>query len=166
MSKEWLTDEEWHLVEGRMPIACVDVLPLRNAEGSPQEVGLIWRPAPVDQHWCLIGGRILRNESVEEAQQRLLTDSLGPHIRWRSRTNEQPIYVAQYFPHKRAGYPRDPRKHAVALTYVVDLDGRIEPSGEAAGGFRWFASDSLSSVDFGFEQGLVVERCLAALRDL
>ena len=71
--------------------------------------------------------------------------------------------VAEYFPDKRPRARHDPRKHAVALGYVVKLTGSITPMGEAVD-FRWFAANELPPDDeIGFDQAAVISELASSL---
>jgi ADP-ribose pyrophosphatase YjhB (NUDIX family) len=163
----WSSDEDWAWAEDRVPIPCVDLLPILVVDGdaSPQ-VGLIRRRVPEgDVRWALIGGRIRRDESLLDAVRRHVVETLGvePVI---AGTDPQPVYVAQYFPERRQGFPWDPRKHAVSLTFVAALNGNPSARGEALE-FSWFDAENLpSSRSFGFGQDLVVQACLRLIREI
>jgi hypothetical protein len=163
----WIPDADWARIQHQVPIACVDVLPVRpgDAPGAAiLEVGLIHRLTPdPGPRWCLVGGRILFEETLAEALERQVLVTLGPEAHARSLTGDHPLYVAQYAPTPRPGFERDPRQHAIGLTYAAFLEGTVRPTGEALD-FRWFSTDSLGSVEFGFGQGAVVRACLDRLR--
>lgn len=121
------------------PIACVDVLP-RTAVDGEVKFGLIRRKDPEGvQVWALVGGGIHRGEAIEEAIERHLRETLGAAIEWRLPEARVPQLVAEYFPWEHGGDGLDPRKHAIAMTYVVDVDGEPRVSGEALA-FEWFAA--------------------------
>lgn len=159
-----LAASTWSLCQRSLPIACVDVLPVQVFKRDEPRVGLINRDsAGAGLKWCLIGGRILRDESLEAAIAGIVKDALGGDVRVLSLTGEQPLYVAQYFSSPRNGYPTDPRKHAVALTYAVEFSGHPAPQGEAKA-FEWFKASALpGSSDFGFGQDMVARACLDIL---
>lgn len=164
----WLAAEEWGRVQQLVPIVCVDVLPLRRAAGSSDEaveIGLIRRQTPHQgARWCLVGGRLLRNESLPEAICRQVMETLGPGAVVQPPVDLRPVYVAQYFSRPRVGELFDPRQHAVGLTYALMVSGDVRPQGEALD-FAWFSPASLPPVEaFGFEQERVVAACLDWLR--
>jgi ADP-ribose pyrophosphatase YjhB (NUDIX family) len=163
----WLSEPDWVRIQHQIPIACVDVLPVRPADASSaavREVGLIYRGTPdAGDRWCLIGGRMLFEESLTEALARHVRTTIGREVQARSLTGDQPLYVAQYAPTQRPGFERDPRQHAIGLTYAAVVEGPEDPQGEALD-FRWFSVDSLDGVEFGFGQGHVVLECLHRLR--
>ena len=56
-----LPRQKWDRVRAAVPIACVDVLPVkRDAAGSVVAVGLIRRTMGDRSVWCHLGGRVLR----------------------------------------------------------------------------------------------------------
>ncbi|HEU5441891.1 MAG TPA: DUF4916 domain-containing protein [Ktedonobacterales bacterium] len=166
--ESWLTDAEWESVQRAVPIVCVDVLAVKRTDELALRVaavGLILRETPHQgRRWCLVGGRVLHDEALEEAITRQLRDTLGSAIEFSLSDAQRPLYVAQYLPTRRADFPQDPRKHAVALTYCVEVDGAVAPQNEALD-FAWYSPDRLPPRDqFGFEQDRVVDLCLARLR--
>ncbi len=142
-----------------MPILCVDVL--LSPRERPTTIGLI-RRATYDggNGWCLVGGRVLRNEHLSTAVERHVAATLGDDLRVDLSTLAMRT-VVEYFTEPGAGDFFDPRKHAVALTYTAICDGMPHPRGEALG-FRWFDIGDLGNIDFGFGQGNVIDRVLAA----
>lgn len=148
----------WADIQQHVPIVCVDVLPMRN---DRTEYGLILREtADEGQKLCLVGGRILRNETVAEAVSRQLLTTLGPDISFDPGDDPQPAYVAQYFPEPRPDHSWDSRKHAVALTFVIDIAGSITPREEALD-FVWRpVQEPPLRAEMGFAQHRAVHRCL------
>jgi ADP-ribose pyrophosphatase YjhB (NUDIX family) len=152
----------YELVTRLVPIACIDLLP-RRTRGQATELGLIQRhDASGAVVWCLLGGGVHRHESLSEAAARHLRTTLGPGVTWQEPDYAHPATVGEYFPEQRPGAGHDPRKHAIALTYVVTLDGELSARGEALD-FRWFAPADLPLAGMGFGQGAVVRRLLGAL---
>jgi ADP-ribose pyrophosphatase YjhB (NUDIX family) len=159
----WLREDDYRLIQNSVPIACVDIAPLRLDErGGIEAIGLIFRDTPHQgRRWCLVGGRVQRNETLAAAASRQLRQTLGDGIRFQLDPDDQPVYVAQYFPTRQPVGVIDPRQHAVTMNYFVAIEGEIVPKGEALE-FRWFAPDSLPNPDqFGFEQDRVLRECLA-----
>ena len=157
----WLTEAEYQRVRETVPIVCVDIVPLRVEAGAVKQVGLILRDAP-DQgrRWCLVGGRVWRNETLAEAVTRHIQETMGPEIRFHLDPDAQPIYVAQYFPTRRPVGVIDLRQHSVAMNYCVRIGGEVATGGEAHE-FRWFDVNRLPSPDeFGFEQDRILDECL------
>lgn len=141
----WLSEKEWKFVQRKLPIACVDIVPIRPGDGATPHVGLIQRTSPFDDglRWCQIGGRIRRDETVRTSLLRHLHGTLeGVHVLLPS--DPQPDYVMQWFPTPPAeqdgvAYGADPRRHAVALSFVVELLGDpVRVEGGEAHRFEWF----------------------------
>jgi ADP-ribose pyrophosphatase YjhB (NUDIX family) len=155
----WLSPEDYSFVRKLVPILCVDVL--LSPRGRSSAVGLI-RRATYDggTGWCLVGGRVLRDEKLDTAVARHVTATLGAGLRLDAATLQLRA-VAEYFTEPRPGELHDPRKHAVALTYTAACEGIACPVGEAFD-FRWFDIGELGNVDFGFGQDGIVARVLAA----
>lgn len=166
MSNGWIPDDEWEHIQRILPIVCVDTLPItRTATGQITAIGLILRDVEEQgQGWCLIGGRVQFGESLAEAVTRHMRDTLGGDVEFDIAHVQQPLYVAQYFTTARKGYLVDSRKHAVALTYALEIVGAPDPQNEALD-FQWFTLDKLPpSGDFVFGQDRVVAECLERLQ--
>lgn len=153
----WLSEEDYKSVREKVPILCVDVL--LSPMGDPQLVGLIHRKTYNDGNgWCLVGGRVLRNEHLTNAVDRHVLTTLGNGIKLDHSTLVFRT-VIEYFPELLDGEFHDPRKHAVALTYTAFCEGHAEAIGEASD-FHWFEISELPQVNFGFGQGEVVSRLI------
>lgn len=164
-----LSPKQWRWIQKRVPIACVDVLPIRRevlAGGSRTTVGLIFRDTPHQRRrWCLIGGRLIRNESFASAIARELHEALGDGIRFEIEAEPQPIFVAQYFTESRSEGGHDPRQHAVGVTFCVVLSGAVRAQGEAID-FKWFDEAKLPAAhEFGFDQDRLVTSILKRLHN-
>ena len=158
---QWMPDEDYEFIQAHVPILCVDVL--LSPVGDPRQVGLIRRAAPDGDAWCLIGGRVLRNEPLPAAVERHVEATLGTTVHVDLSTLELGA-VIEYFTERGASGFYDPRKHAVAITYAASCEctGEPEALGEAFE-FAWFKIDQLSEVSFGFGQGDAVARVLKKL---
>jgi ADP-ribose pyrophosphatase YjhB (NUDIX family) len=158
-SDTWIPCDEYQQIQQRVPILCVDLLLLGP---SADAVGLIRRATYAgNEGWCLIGGAVGRNEALLSALARHVEDTLGPAVSY-DLASLDPLAIAEYFTEPLAGQLHDPRKHAVALSYVGTLTGEPHVGGEATA-FRWFGRSELETVDFGFDQGRVVSRLLSRL---
>ncbi len=158
---DWIPEEEYKAILRRVPILCVDLLPLRPDGGA---VGLILRETYDGRKgWCLIGGAVTRNKGLLTALRWHLRTTLGPNF-LADLGQAHPVTTIEYFSNPNLGEFYDPRKHAVALTYAASCSGTPEcqEEGEALD-FRWVELDELSEVEFGFGQGRVVETVLAQL---
>jgi ADP-ribose pyrophosphatase YjhB (NUDIX family) len=163
--KRWLSSSRWRLVQASVPIACVDVMPIRGSRRRPIEaIGLILRETPHQgQRWCLVGGRLLYGECLRDAILRQVGETLGSKARIHLKRDQQPLYIAQYSPHGIEPFALDPRQHAIGLTYVSKMTGSPTARGEAIA-YEWFDIRKLPRPEqFGFGHDRLVNACLRLL---
>jgi ADP-ribose pyrophosphatase YjhB (NUDIX family) len=112
----------------------------------------------------LVGGRVLRDETLGAAVRRHVAETLGDDVSVELADARQPVGVFEYFPDPRRAPFVDPDKHAVAVTYAARVvGGEPRPAGEAAA-FEWHPVTDLPPVErFGFGHGEVVRRVVANL---
>ncbi|WP_185973229.1 DUF4916 domain-containing protein [Aeromicrobium piscarium] len=134
---------DWRWAQDHLPILCVDVLPIATIDGQ-RHIGLIEREHPEGTMvWCHLGGRVWRGETIAEAIRRHLNETLsGAEVHVPD--EPQPQLVMQWFPERRDGLTHsgvDPRKHAVALCFVLPVAPAacVSDGGEGLK-FRWFAA--------------------------
>lgn len=163
-SSGWLTQAEWEWVQARVPILCVDLVPIRTVKEGPL-VGLIRRDTPHQGiRWCLIGGRVLHNEPLRAGSRRHLIETLGDSIRIVLPHPFEPLLTTEYFSVRHKNELYDPRQHALALVFLVNVGGKIQACGEAHE-FRWFRVSSLPAPRaFGFGQQRVLQSALERLK--
>ena len=70
---------------------------------------------PIVAQLCLVGGRVLHAEPLENAVRRHLRATLGSGIEVDPATL-RPVGVIEYFSQTGIGEFHDPRKHAVSVT--------------------------------------------------
>lgn len=142
----WLSDDDLELTRDRVPMVYVIALPVRtNAHGLVTHVGLLLRMMPDGTvSRAVVAGRVLYGERVREALLRHLERDLGTMALPRLPTEPQPFTVAEFFPDPSVSGFHDPRQHAVALAYVVPVDGDCEPSQEALD-LTWVTPDEAVS---------------------
>lgn len=159
----WLDASDWKWVQDTMPIACADAVPVRLGADKKtiEQIGLIHRNTPHQgMRWCMVGGRMWRNESMVEAITRQLRETLGPKVQFEIDPHRQPDFVVQYFTSRRPIGFVDPRQHAINLSFVIPVEGEIIAMGEAES-FKWFDAGALPPSDqCGFEQDAVIQECL------
>ena len=144
----FLSEHDWQWVSKHMPIACVDILPvIQDGSGRLSRVGLIWRDSPMGERWCHVGGRIFYQETLLDAAQRHISDAI-PSLDV-TKLRADPYLINQYFPTPREGMGLDPRKHAVAACYLIDveIEGTVTTVGTEAKSFKWFDAKSLPNSD-------------------
>lgn len=162
-----LSPRQWKWIQKRVPIACVDVVPLRaELNCSHQSLGLILRETPDEgPRWCLVGGRLDRNEPLAEAVARELRAALGDEIAFHVHAEIQPLFVAQYFTERRPYGGHDSRQHAVGMIFCVPITGTVKPRGEALD-FSWFDVGSIPSPQkIGFNQAPIIQAVLERLHE-
>ncbi|MDX6278449.1 MAG: hypothetical protein QOJ72_2577, partial [Nocardioidaceae bacterium] len=116
------------------PILYVEAIPVRvNALGQVEKVGILLRGSSETGAMTrtLVSGRVFHGESVREALLRNLNKDLGPTAFPQLPSNTVPFSVAEYFPLPGVTPLYDPRQHAVALAYVVPVNGECDPRQDA-----------------------------------
>ncbi|WP_084125460.1 DUF4916 domain-containing protein [Demequina sp. NBRC 110054] len=150
----YMDAETWELVQNLVPIPCADVVLTRLDEEGRRQVGLILRTdSPWGAVWCQIGGRQRLGESLREAAERHLRESVtGPGGRALAADDydlpEQPAALFEFFKEPRPGHGIDPRKQATSGVYVVEAcEAGFEATGGEATEFRWFDAEQLPADD-------------------
>ncbi|GAA3581365.1 NUDIX hydrolase family protein [Klugiella xanthotipulae] len=129
----WLSDDELSQVRRRMPILCVEAIPVRvDGLGKISEVGLLLRASPEGaMSRMLVTGRVMYGETVREALFRHLEKDLGPMAFPLLPTTPLPAQVAEYFPLPGMSPFTDERQHAVSLVFIVPVTGSCDPRQDA-----------------------------------
>lgn len=140
----FLPADTYRLIEQSMPIACVDFVLVRERNGH-RELGLILRDSPHGRVWCHLGGRIQRGETIAGAIRRHSRETIG--IEPTLPLNPQPDYVYEWFPPDLTPADGtvsgdDPRKHAIGLSFVLDVEGAPRARNEGLD-FDYFAPGAL-----------------------
>jgi ADP-ribose pyrophosphatase YjhB (NUDIX family) len=156
----WIPGTEYQFICSRVPIVCVDLLPLIGQTGK---FGLIERDTYNGGRGLnLVGGAVLLDESLPDALERHVRATLGESVSLDSDSLDL-VGVYQYYKQAKPGQLHDPRKNAVSVTYIGIIWGEAQPSGEAHT-FQTFELDAPPTLDtFGFGQGPVVYGALARL---
>jgi ADP-ribose pyrophosphatase YjhB (NUDIX family) len=126
----WLSNHHLEEVRGSVPMLYIDAVPVRlDHLGRVEKVGLLLRSRPDGTiSRAVVSGRVLYNETVREALWRHLAKDLGPDAEPQLPVSPVPFTVAEYFPDpERTGFV-DPRQHAVALAYLVPVEGECTPA--------------------------------------
>jgi ADP-ribose pyrophosphatase YjhB (NUDIX family) len=162
----WLADDELESARERLPIVYVDAIPVRTDEsGLVTSVGLLLRAMPDGSiSRAVVSGRVQYGERVRDALLRHLEKDLGGMALPRVPLSPQPFTVVEYFPSPEVTGFHDPRQHAVALAFVVPLDGDCSPSNDALD-LVWVTPNEAASLPFQMEmsggQGRLVRMALA-----
>ncbi len=143
-----LTEPAYELVVRNLPLICVDFLPVDYTRRQPR-LGIITRATgPEAGKPAMLGGRIKKDEGIADAIHRHLFNDLRVETFNFHGGNaaDRPVHVAEYAhrDHAEGGY--DPSKHAIALTYLINIyGGSLSPQNEAAD-FRWIGLDEIPEV--------------------
>jgi ADP-ribose pyrophosphatase YjhB (NUDIX family) len=138
----WLAPDSLEAARGQVPIVYVEAVPVRvDHLGRIERIGLLLGAQPDGTFArAIVSGRVLHNETVREALWRHLTKDLGPDADPQLPTGNAPFTVVEYFPDpERSGF-HDPRQHAVALCFIVPVDGECAPSQHALE-FSWLTPE-------------------------
>ena len=71
--------------------------------------------------WCLIGGRLQYNETLNQAVAREIIEALGDKVIHKLVGGIESVKVVQYMPEIGIGEYFDPRQHAIGLTYAAEI---------------------------------------------
>jgi len=170
----WLDDATWKKVQGLVPIVCIDILPVWTNENGCLHAGLIYRETPHQgRKWCMMGGRLRRNEAIHTAARRVLVETVGPQglVGLCFDGNIQPALVTQYFtePDRGCAFSSvDPRQHAIGLIFIVPAFievyvKRTLPETSEALELGWFTENWVQERKdaIGFGQGIFILNALA-----
>ena len=149
----WIPDELFQAIQKNMPVACVDLLVLRKTKTGALETLLIKRKIyPEQGKWCLIGGRILKDEYTKDTIKRQAKIELGVSVKILPPWNETMPFAVFNDPIS------DKQKHFVVLAYPVAITkGKVKSSGPEFSEARWFPLNKLpSDSTFGFYHAKVL----------
>lgn len=145
----WLSENALEQVRGELPLLYVNAIPVRlGPMGELIEVGLLLRADDGAISRAIVAGRVLYHESIREALMRNLEKDLGSVALPRIPVTPVPFAVAEYFPTPGSGPFTDSRQHAVALAYVVAVDGDCEPSQNSLD-IVWLSPEEAASEEVG-----------------
>ena len=128
----WLGPSDINRARHQMPIAYVEIVPVRTDEmGRISQVGSLLRVSEDGSiERTLITGRVLYHETLREAIARNVAKDLGDIALPLLPIGLQPFTVAEFFPTPGLSEYYDPRQHAIALCYVVPIAGDCKPQDE------------------------------------
>jgi len=164
----WLAPDELDAARQRLPILYIDAIPVRvDAQGAVTSVGLLLRVTGQGSITrALVSGRVLYHERIRMSLIRHLEKDLGPLALPRIPPSPTPFTIAEYFPTPGVTAFHDPRQHAVALAYVVPVEGDCEPQQDALE-INWFTPDECRTetllAEMAGGQGVLLQQGLAHL---
>ncbi len=146
VAEAWLTDDELATARATLPMLYVEAVPVRvDVSGRITGVGLLLRARPDGSlSRAVVAGRVMFGERIRDALIRNLEKDLGPVALPRLPVSIAPFTVVEYFPDPGVTGFHDPRQHAVALAYVVPVDGDCEPT-QSAIDLAWLTPEEATS---------------------
>ncbi|MDO4913459.1 MAG: DUF4916 domain-containing protein [Bifidobacteriaceae bacterium] len=145
----WLDRSEISEIRSKVPIPYIVIVPVHCDEfGRVKRVASILHVGDngvIER--TIIAGRVLYHESIREAIARNITRDLGDIALPELPHSLQPFTVAEFFPTPGASSYYDPRQHAIALCYVVNISGDCNPQDETLD-VEWGNPHSNSFDDF------------------
>lgn len=134
----WLSPEAIRDARAQLPILYVEALPVRtDSSGKVTQVGLLLRAMPDGSiSRAMVSGRVLHGELVRDALVRHLEKDLGNLALPLLPSSTLPVCISEYFPDPEISGLHDPRQHAVALSYLIPVQGDCNPS-QAALDLSW-----------------------------
>ncbi|RYQ05004.1 ADP-ribose pyrophosphatase [Bifidobacterium pseudolongum subsp. globosum] len=129
----WLDGESLGRIRRQMPIAYVEVVPVRADEfGRVTQIGSLLRVCDDGSivERTLIAGRVLYHETIREAIARNISKDLGDIALPQLPQGLMPFTVAEFFPTPGVSPYHDARQHAIALCYMVPIAGDCKPQDE------------------------------------
>lgn len=159
-----LTPELWGLLVALGAIPCVDSFAVRiNTSGKTELLAIRRNTGQYTGKFCVVGGVIAMNESIEQAMRRHWTTDLQCEIElltdWKHPFRmHQGIHPNNGGGIKEEFFP-EPSKHSIAPIYAVKLVtepagfGSTIHGGQEASGFQWFTKENLPPAEefaYGF----------------
>jgi ADP-ribose pyrophosphatase YjhB (NUDIX family) len=150
---KWIPKKLFDSIQKSVPIPCVDLLVLREGENGTETLLIKRKIYPEKDKWCLIGGRILINESTVQAITRQAMVELGVRVKIIKPWSD--IIPFAVFNDSKS----DKQKHFVVLTLpVVIKKGKIKTNGPEFSDYKWFPLSKLPSPkNTGFHHAKVLK---------
>ncbi len=163
----WLSEEELAQARRRLPMVCVEAIPVRvDGLGRITEVGLLLRATEEgEMARRLVTGRVMYGETIREALFRHLEKDLGPMAFPLLPISPVPFQIAEYFPMPGISNFVDERQHAISMVFVVPVTGSCDPRQDALE-ITWLSPAEAGSEDAAAEmeggRGALVRAALVA----
>lgn len=133
-----LSDLEFKEVIKNTPLISIDLIIKNNKE----EILLGYRKnAPAKDNWFVPGGRIWKNETLDNAFKRITKSELGQEI---ERKNASFYKVSQHFYDDNKFEITGLSTHYVVISYQIDNFNQVQlTKDDQHSQFRWFKTDEL-----------------------
>lgn len=134
----FLPADTFKTVVASTPLVSIDLL-VRNAAGELLLGERLNRPA--QGSWFAPGGRILKNESLDTAFERLTQEELGQAFQ---RGQSRLLGVYEHF-YDDSVFGDAPDTHYVVIAYALDLGAahRLQPPSVQHGRYRWWPIEQM-----------------------
>ena len=138
---KWIPDKLFREIRKSIPIACVDLIVLRVKNKKIETLFIKRAIYPELGKWCLIGGRIIRGESLGDTIRRQVKTELGVSVKIIKPWNETfPIMAL-------SDDTSDIQKQFVVLVYPVIISGgNLKKSGPEFSEAKWFSIKKLPKI--------------------
>lgn len=150
----WMSEKEYRLVTSKTPIPTVDLVVLRKDKDGYEVLSLIRKTGYAKGKWCIIGGRIWKDEAIEDTIKRQAKDL-------KLEVKVIPPFDYNFPALVNDHLNQDETKHSICNVYpVMIIGGEIRQEGEEYKGFKWFPVDKLPKLayDHKFEILEIVKR--------
>ncbi len=137
----WLPSEVFRTVVESTPLVSIDLI----VENQQNEILLGQRlNRPAQGYWFVPGGRVLKNEALDDAFLRLTHSELGRAFE-RKQAQFLGVYEHFYTDSVFGTEESDPDTHYVVLGYRIKLmdDHDLAPLSEQHSGYRWWRLDDV-----------------------
>ena len=149
LKKGWMSEEEYRFVTSKTPIPTVDLVVLREGQKGWEVLLLVRKTGYGKGMWCIISGRILKNEAISDAMKRQ-ADDLGVKVKI------IPPFDYNFPALLNDHLKQDKTKHSICSVYPVKIaEGNLKEEGEEYKGFKWFPVNELPNLAFDHEFEIV-----------
>jgi ADP-ribose pyrophosphatase YjhB (NUDIX family) len=146
---KWIPEELFKTIQQTIPVACVDLIILRRNEGVVEILLVKRKIYPEIGKWCMIGGRIIKGESSNDAIQRQAKNEIGVSVDILPPWNDTTPIMGLSDPLS------DAQKHFVVLVYPVTIsEGVVNESGPEFSESKWFPIDKVPELAFAHHKEL------------
>ncbi len=145
----WLSEAELSQMRAKVPMPYVMVVPVRtDDQGAVTQVGTLLAASDDGSvNRTIVAGRVLYHETIREAIARSVAHDLGDLALPVIPPSVVPFMVAEFFPTPGVSDYYDPRQHAIALCYVIDMAGDCKPQDETLD-IEWAEPNRVLRPDF------------------
>lgn len=155
-SSYWMSHYKYKLVTGLTPIPTVNLVILRSNEKALEVLLLIRKTGYAKGSWCIIGGRVRKNETLAQA------------INRHARDLEIKVKIISPF---ESNFPafiddrntQDETKYPISMIYPVKIiSGKVRDEGMEYKDYKWFPIDKLPKIAYG--QKLQIKKTIEKLQ--